>query len=248
MRLRAVFIDAGNTLLDEACSRFEIYAAEARAEGFAVSAERMKSWMGAVHDELPRVVDDGYRYSDPWFRAFIESIFVGRLGLARSRLAALQERLFERFSNPATYRAFPGAAELLRDLRAAGLVVGIVSNWSPRLPRVLSGLGLGQGAVDLVVCSAEERVEKPDPEIFRRALERAGVSAGEALHAGDHPRKDVAGARSAGLDALLVDHFAAHPKFGPGRVESLPELGRRVLERLSSGPGAPRGAADRPRA
>ena len=48
-------------------------------------------------------------------------------------------------------------------------------------------------------------VEKPDPRIFRIALERAGVAATEAVYVGDLYSIDVVGARAAGLSAILMD-------------------------------------------
>src|SRR5262245_56249570 len=51
----------------------------------------------------------------------------------------------------------------------------------------------------------EVGVEKPDPRIFRLALERAGVRAEEAVYVGDLYSVDVLGARAAGLSAVLLD-------------------------------------------
>jgi FMN phosphatase YigB (HAD superfamily) len=48
-------------------------------------------------------------------------------------------------------------------------------------------------------------VEKPNPEIFRRALTRTGVAAHEAVYIGDLYSIDILGARSAGVDAVLID-------------------------------------------
>ena len=110
----------------------------------------------------------------------------------------------------------------------AGVRVGVVSNWSPALGGLLEGLGLLRH-LDPVVCSALERVEKPDPAIFLLALRRAGLPAAQALHAGDHPDKDVAAARSAGLESVLVDHDGGGA--AGEAVGSLPELAELVLAR-----------------
>jgi putative hydrolase of the HAD superfamily len=229
MPLRAVFLDVGNTLVRERPSRFEIYAQCARQYGLPVTTERMNQLMRAAHRELPREIAGAWRYTDRWFEAYIERIFGADLGLPRERLAELSRDLFARFSDAATFELFPGAAELCDELRARGLVVGLVSNWSPRLPRLVEQLGLA-ARTDFVLCSALERLEKPDEELFRRALGRAGVRADEALHAGDDLEKDFHGARHAGLRAVLVDHARVRADEAP-RVHSLPELGQWV-ERL----------------
>jgi putative hydrolase of the HAD superfamily len=229
MPLRAVFLDVGNTLVRERPSRFEIYAACARAHGLPVTDERMQQLMRAAHRELPREIAGAWRYTERWFEAYIEHIFAGELGLARERLPGLSRELFARFDDPATFELFPGALELCEALRARGLALGLVSNWSQRLPRLVERLGLAT-RTDFVLCSALERLEKPDEELFRRALERAGVRADEALHAGDDLEKDFHGARRAGLRAVLVDHARTRGAEAP-RVHSLPELGEWV-ERL----------------
>jgi putative hydrolase of the HAD superfamily len=59
-------------------------------------------------------------------------------------------------------------------------------------------------------------VEKPDPEIFRRALERLGVPKQRAVYAGDVPEVDVSGARNAGMHGVLIDgpgHYAGEPQW-----------------------------------
>jgi HAD superfamily hydrolase (TIGR01549 family) len=195
----------------------------------------MAELMRAAHRSLPREIDGEYRYSDPWFRAYIRRIFGDDLGLPTEALGDVTEELFARFEDPATFRAFPGARDLVDDLRARGLFLGVISNGSARLPRVLVAMQLAD-AFDVVLCSALERLEKPDPAIFRLALERAGVDPSAALHAGDHPKKDVAAARTAGMHAALVDHFGTCPAEAVGAgtpiAKSLPELHRHILELL----------------
>jgi REG-2-like HAD superfamily hydrolase len=229
MSIRAVFIDAGNTLVYEKPSRFEIYAESARRRGVDVAAEEMHRLMRRAHGELPRAIGGAFRYSDPWFERYIERVFHGYLRLDPAELAPLREELFRRFSDPETFALFPGAIELLEGLRGHGLVLGIVSNWSPRLPRLLAALGVGE-RVDFVLASALERCEKPDPAIWGAALARAGVRADEALHAGDDLEKDLFGPRRAGLRSVLVDHRREHGRDAP-RVGDLFELGE-LVERL----------------
>jgi putative hydrolase of the HAD superfamily len=115
------------------------------------------------------------------------------------------------------FRAYPDAAPALAALRDRGLRLVVVSNWDCSLPRVLEMCGL-RDAVDDVVSSAEAGGRKPDPRIFAVALEIAGCSAAEALHVGDTPEEDAAGARAAGIRALLID------RDGGGDIASLTEI------------------------
>jgi putative hydrolase of the HAD superfamily len=102
------------------------------------------------------------------------------------------------------FAAYPDAAPALRELRAAGCGLVVVSNWDVSLGERLEETGLAP-LVDAVVSSAEVGVLKPDPAPFRRALELAGVAAADAWHAGDSVHEDVEGARAAGIRPVLID-------------------------------------------
>lgn len=95
------------------------------------------------------------------------------------------------------FELMPGVLEALGALQARGLALAVVSNWDCALPEHLTSLGLG-GTFAAVVTSAETGATKPDPAIFRVALERIGVEAARALHVGDQPY-DEEGARAAGM-------------------------------------------------
>jgi putative hydrolase of the HAD superfamily len=101
------------------------------------------------------------------------------------------------------FRAYPDAAPALRELRALGHTLVVVSNWDAALHERLEETGLAP-LVDAAVSSAELGHAKPDRAIFAHALELAGAPAAAALHAGDSPDADVAGALAAGLRAVLV--------------------------------------------
>ena len=74
------------------------------------------------------------------------------------------------------------------------------NSWSDGRRECTRRLGL-DGLVDLMVFSAEEGVAKPDPEIYRRTLDRLGVSPAEAVFIDDRP-ENVAAAQSLGIHAL----------------------------------------------
>ena len=102
------------------------------------------------------------------------------------------------------FHAHPDAAPALDAARDRGLVTACVSNWDCALPGVLESCGLG-GRLDVVIASATAGARKPDPAIFAAAIELAGCEPAEALHVGDTPEEDVAGARAAGIDVVLLD-------------------------------------------
>lgn len=93
------------------------------------------------------------------------------------------------------FELLPGAAEAVSALRRRGLALAVLSNWDYELPIRLGGLGL-DGI--LVVTSAEAGVPKPDPAVFRSALEALAVRPERALHIGDS-EADETGAHAAGM-------------------------------------------------
>ncbi len=145
----------------------------------------------------------------------------------RSRCAALlaqglaREVSVPEMMDAIRFRAFDDAAPALGELRGRGLRLVVVSNWDYALPEVLERVGL-LGLLDRVVTSASVGAAKPDPAIFRAALEVAGCGAAAALHVGDSGEEDVAGAESAGIRAILLD------RSGNGDIASLADLAARL--------------------
>ena len=122
------------------------------------------------------------------------------------------------------FGAYPDAEPALRGLRERGMRLLAVSNWDCSLSAVLEGCGLGE-LLDGVVTSAEVGASKPDPAIFRAALERAGSEPDQALHVGDTPEEDLAGARAAGIRALLIDRSG-----DGGDIASLAEIDQHLRD------------------
>jgi HAD superfamily hydrolase (TIGR01549 family) len=122
------------------------------------------------------------------------------------------------------FAAFPDARRLLERARAAGVPAFVVSNWDVSLPEALERAALAP-LLDGVVVSAVVGAAKPSPAIFARALELAGTAARDCLHVGDSLAEDVAGARGAGIEAVLLDRGgAAAQAEGVSVIASLDEL------------------------
>jgi putative hydrolase of the HAD superfamily len=110
----------------------------------------------------------------------------------------------------------------------------VVSNSDGRVAEALEAAGL-RGYFDVVVDSALVGVEKPDPAIFRAALEVLEVPPAEALYLGDLYDVDVLGAKAAGIPAVLLVPPGAPRPAGCATVGSLQELADDLLkERLAS--------------
>ena len=117
----------------------------------------------------------------------------------------------------------PGVRPGLESLRGAGLRLAAVSNSNGTLLRLFDRLGF-TSLFEVILDSQVEGIEKPDPRLFRLALEKLGAPAGDALHAGDFYNVDVVGARAAGIRPVLVDEAGLYPDADCPRVASLAEL------------------------
>lgn len=127
-------------------------------------------------------------------------------------------------------KVFRDVRPAMRTLRKAGYRLAVVSNWEPSLEQTLEHLGL-RHYFEAVVTSSVERIWKPDPGLFHRALDRLGVRADAAVSVGDHLERDFAAARRAGLHAVLLDRFDDHPDVSP-RIRTLSELPLLLPSRL----------------
>lgn len=218
MSRRAVLFDALGTLveLQPPAPRLQRLLAEA---GFEVDEQRAGAGFGAeiayylqhhLEGSDPESLDD---LRDRCAEALREGLALPGLDHATARrvmLGALE------------FTAFRDAAPALRRLRADGRVLVVVSNWDCSLPEWLRPTGL-LDLFDDVVSSAVVGVAKPDPAPFRRGLELAGVEPGDALHVGDSPENDLAGAEAAGVRAVLVDRDGSQPP-GIPTVRSLADV------------------------
>ncbi len=167
-----------------------------------------------------RVIDDDFEY-DRWRR--FSCLVFDRLGLDTDRGRTVADALIDVFATPETWTPFPDTWPTLNRLRARDDVrIGIVSNWSTSLRRILEVHDLID-PFEVIIGSCEEGIEKPDPAIFLLALDALGTSPAETIYVGDSLEADVAGAHATGMTPLLIDRRGRHVGH-PSRIESLVEV------------------------
>jgi putative hydrolase of the HAD superfamily len=215
---KAVLIDALGTLVELQPPAPRLRDALHR-EGFEVSEEQAAAGIGAeIGYYLSHHLEGHDRASLEGLRDRCAEEMRRALGPSQLDHATARRAMMEALE----FEPYPDAIPALRALRARGLRLVIASNWDCSLADWLGPPGLIE-LVDGVVTSADARAAKPDPQVFLRAVEVAGVTPAEAVHVGDSVENDVEGARAAGIRALLVAR-AGDPPPGVDSVRSLEEV------------------------
>lgn len=213
-----LFFDAGNTLV---FPNFGLISEKLAARGPKVAPEELeraeqRARFQLDHPELIRTSNDHSRWT-----LYFETIFrfcgVTDGALVREVLAELQA--IHRVSN--LWEIVPPDVPAALETLKSKFRLSVISNANGTVREKLRRVGLLE-FFDTVLDSHEEGVEKPDPRIFHAALERTGARADRSLYIGDMYHIDVAGARAAGMEVVLLDPGDLH---GDKPVRRIPGLG-----------------------
>ena len=101
---------------------------------------------------------------------------------------------------------------VLDDLKSRNFSLGVLSNMNRSGSELLEEFNLSN-YMAFAVTSLEVGVEKPNPLMFKKALEIAGVSGQEALHVGDQIGSDIDGAEASAVRPILIDRDGNHSEF-----------------------------------
>jgi len=219
--LECVLFDAVDTLLAPAPSFQGRFVAVAAEHGVPLEEAAVDAAVAAAAREAAWPED----WTDPATqRAFWLGFYREVLGSLGDSQEELAEALFQAFSDPAGYRLFDDVRPALDELAGRGMTLGLVSNFEPWLDEVLALQGIADRFAAVAI-SGTLGVAKPDPRIFKAALDEAGADPAATVHVGDQPVNDVAGALAAGITPVLIDRFGRHPGAGGAhRVEDLAGL------------------------
>lgn len=211
-RYDAVLLDMGYTLVHFEPTQPEIFRSVLRAIGVERSLDEIDAADDAVYADETRDADTAtfpatQEYDREVQRSF-ERAILARLGVADdpATLDAFSAALRLWFDHPGVVRPYSEVPDVLTALREHGYRLAIVSNWSWNLRQRVAQVGLDH-YFEVIWASAYAGCNKPNPAIFHQALAqmRPAVLPGRAFYVGDAYRYDVIGARSAGMDAALLD-------------------------------------------
>ncbi len=186
-RIRWVFFDVGDTLLDETDMLADWSAQMAallRPRGIERSWQKVMAAREQAYAAMSPIV----------LKAMGEILRVPEdVWSACWSKAALNHHL-----EP----PFPGTTDVLRAL-SGRFKLGVIANQDLGTQERLCSHGWGS-FFSVCVSSTEEGVRKPDPEIFRLALRRAGCLPEEAAMVGDRINNDIRPAKALGMSTIRI--------------------------------------------
>lgn len=229
-----VFFDAGGTLLAPSPGPAEIFRRVLAKHGHIVDLEMIRNAL-RTPELIVTLIRPLPRAKEKEFYRTVNARLVEHLGFDPEEVAL--DDIHASFEKEVGWRAYPEAVLALHSLRSAGYRLGVISNASHSLPKVLGDAGIAP-LLDTVTYSFEVGAEKPHPRIFLTAVARANASPERALMVGDSYEADYLGARNAGLHALLLRRDAPPPGPCPS-IRSLAELETLLAARRSHAQESP---------
>lgn len=212
-RPEVLFLDVGDTLIRAHPSWAGVYRQGLLEAGIDVSETDLERALlqesqagGWWLDETP--FDPTEANSFATVTAF-DAAMLSRVGHAN-----LSEPVFRRiedaFARRSAWYVYPDVLPALDALNTAGIRLCVISNFVWGAPELIHDLELARHFEALVI-SARVGFQKPNPGIFRNALERMRVAPERAMHVGDSYAADIVGARRVGIRAGLIARGSSDP-------------------------------------
>jgi putative hydrolase of the HAD superfamily len=213
--VRAVVFDFYGTLARFADTSAANYVTVFAAHGYHPERELLDGYYsrydGVAHGEHS-VSEQAY---EAWVRLRLRDL-TDACGVSEPHAEGLIDAL--RASDGGAMVAYPESAPTLSSLRAAGLAVGVCSNWGWELNAFLDEVGL-LGLVDVAVTSARAGARKPHPDIYGASIDALSVDPSEVVFVGDSWEPDVRGPRRLGMTAVHVWRAEERPGVEPPALE-----------------------------
>ena len=222
MNTKAVLFDVDFTLIYPGpMFRGEGYRAFCARYGMDVDAALFEA---GVASAAPLLESQDDVYKPEIFIAYTSHI-IERMGGSGPRVDDCSQEIYREWAACQHFELYDDVPEVMRQLAASGVRIGLISNTHRCLASFQSHFDL-HGLVSATVSSSDHGLMKPHPSIFTAALALLGVAAPDAVMVGDSLKHDVEGALKVGMRAVLLNRGdAAAPKVaGDSRVPVIASL------------------------
>jgi putative hydrolase of the HAD superfamily len=205
--IKAITLDAVGTLFYLTKTVGDHYAYVGREVRLDLDAQELESAFHTAWKKMPqRYAIDGPRENDDkgWWRELVDFI----LDQVAPSLSEFDrdnffEIAYEHFAESGVWERYPEVPGVLEQLQPR-FQLAVISNFDGRLRLILEHLGISKFFHHVFV-SSELGADKPDPEIYRRALKFIDLKPNEVLHVGDDPGRDWEAASATGLSIFRLD-------------------------------------------
>jgi REG-2-like HAD superfamily hydrolase len=226
--IRAVFFDAGDTLLRPRRPYGDLLTMVGQDLGIDLPSALQDGLARRIEERVTERTQRGQPFTFPaaasqmfWYETYYE-YFLSHL--PDDQATRLAQGMLGKLSAPSGYVLFEDTIDTLTELRRHGYHVGIISNWEAWLPVLLKASGVAR-YIDTTVISGICGIEKPDSRIFTLALEEAGLAPDEVVYVGDRPAHDVIPPQHIGIRPVLLDRDDRYPDHSESaRINSLSEI------------------------
>jgi putative hydrolase of the HAD superfamily len=212
--IRAVFFDAGFTLLHPNPSTPEICQQVCKRLDLRLHLEALKERMTDAEDYYFRqsrlnrhTWGSEQAITEFWVDYYMNLLRPLVKEHDEPRLYQLAVAISEEFDKHTSWQIYPDVLPTLEALRSSGrYTLGVISDWGIALGPILRRLQLTP-YFDFLIVSAITRHAKPSPMLYDLALQRANTIPDYTLHIGDSYIHDVLGARAVGITPVLLDRL-----------------------------------------
>ncbi len=205
--IKAIFFDAAGTLFHLPLGVGYHYALVGEEIGLKLDAAQLDRAFAKAWNSMPkRAPIDGPRKNDDkdWWRTLVDLVLdQGAPSLSELDRDNFFEIAYEHFAEAGVWKLYPEVLDVLEKLQPQ-FQLAVISNFDGRLRMILEQLGISKFFRHVFV-SSELGADKPDPEIFRRALRVVDLPSDQVLHVGDDPERDWKAATAAGLSTFQLD-------------------------------------------
>jgi putative hydrolase of the HAD superfamily len=212
--IEAVLFDAGMTLVRTRPGVGKVYATVAARYGVRVDPEELAKIFRALWEARRNALHlaSSEELERKWWRDLVADVFgqTAKMDDFGGKFDAFFQELYEVFAMPESWAVFDDAPATMALLDERTVRRAVVSNWDSRLPLLLGRLGLTPW-FEFILTSAQAGFRKPDPRIFRIALDRLALAPAQVLFVGDLVEDDYYGAEKSGMVPILIDRNATGP-------------------------------------
>jgi HAD superfamily hydrolase (TIGR01662 family) len=210
MEIKAVILDFGGTLASGAIDWDEYHEAIGVllvGLGYNIEISHLKKAIASALKELQRIRSRGLEMT---YEEVYGSVLEGLGIIPNEEILGMAHGVFKKHY---VSKFYPCTEEVLRKLHL-NYKLALISNTMSDQPREQLEEAILDSLFEVIVCSRDLGVRKPNPEIFKHVLGKLGVEPSQTVHVGDSVEADMLGAENVGITPIWIKTQGQEPWHG----------------------------------